>query len=99
MRYTFEGFVTKLQNAYMTLAEYGEPFAETKKVNDLIEKIKVTNPALLAGISTIVSRADLCEDFAASSSNSCMRFVGNGKRLRSRIISGGSMSSISDLDV
>ena len=83
MRYTFEGFVTKLQNAYMTLAEYGEPVAETKKVNDLIEKIKVTNPALLAGISTIVSRADLCEDFAASSSY-LAKIVGKQKSALSR---------------
>ena len=33
-RYTFETYVSSLQNAYETLAEFDEPVAEAKKVQD-----------------------------------------------------------------
>ena len=53
------------------------------KLNEMIERIKVTNPALLAEISTIIFRMDLCEDFAASSSY-LAKIVGKQKSALSR---------------
>ena len=66
-RFTFEDFVSNLQNAFFTLAEYGEPVAEGKKVKDFVDKIQVTNQAVTSALAHVQADPAMLEDFARAS--------------------------------
>ena len=59
--------MSNLQNAFSTLAEYGEPVAEGKKVKDFVDKIQVTNQAVTSALAHVQADPTMLEDFAGAS--------------------------------
>ena len=66
-RFTFETYVSTLQNAYETLAEFDEPVAEAKKVQDFLDGIQVTNTYVSAAVANVTTNNDMKENFTAAS--------------------------------
>ena len=65
-RFTFETYVSTLQNAYETLAEFNEPVAEAKKVQDFLDGIQVTNIYVSAAVANVTTNNNMKEKFYSS---------------------------------
>ena len=77
-RFTFETYVSMLQNAYETLAEFDEPVAEAKKVQDFLDGIQVTNIYVSAAVANVTTNQDMKENFT-DASNYVVTIVQNHK--------------------
>ena len=82
-RFTFETYVSTLQNAYETLAEFDEAVPEAKKVSDFLKGIHVTNTYVSAAVANVETSADMRANFT-SASNYLANTVANHKKTLNR---------------
>jgi hypothetical protein len=75
--WTFEQYITLLSRAHQTLEEYGEPVAESKKVQDLLDGIE-PNAFMVAGIAQVMADPAKKRDFTEAS-NYLSQFVSTNK--------------------
>ena len=59
--FTFEKFIEKHNESYLELERHGEPVIESKKVRDLLSRIKA--PELQAAIQTVRANEEMTDDF------------------------------------
>jgi len=59
--FNFEKFIEKHNECYLELDRHGEPVLESKKVQDLLSRIKA--PELQATVQTVRANEDMTEDF------------------------------------
>ena len=64
---SFETYVSTLQNAYETLAEFDEPVVEAKKVQNFNIGIQVTNTYVSAAVANITTNQDMKKNFKPAS--------------------------------